>query len=84
MDLPLKDTTVPNWIQSKPLFQLLQSTDRNTLQFLCSNVILPALRVDFITKLPLEIAYIILGCLDGKDLLKCAQVSKYWHQITDK
>lgn len=50
---------------------------------LVSREVSEALKIDFITALPVEIAQKILGYLDTVSLTKAAQVSQRWRQLAD-
>lgn len=65
------------------MYKLLQRCPRKTLHTI-ANVLNPALRCDFLDRLPLELTYHILGFLDCKDLCRAAQVSKRWRNIIDQ
>ncbi len=41
------------------------------------------IKIDFISALPCELAFKILGCLDSTSLCKAAQVSRKWRSLAD-
>jgi F-box and WD-40 domain protein CDC4 len=73
---------LPARIKSYVLYSLLKRCDRSTLSIM-SEIIVPALRCDFLSLLPLELSHNILGYLDCKSLCRAAQVSKTWKTIVD-
>lgn len=75
------DTISPN-LKSYLLFQLLKRSSTNTLQFV-NSVILPVLKHDFLSTLPLEISRRITGYLDAFSLSKASCVCKKWKSIID-
>ncbi|CAG8442682.1 6535_t:CDS:2 [Ambispora leptoticha] len=85
LDLPTMLSTfdaLPSSMQSYMLFHLLRRCPTNTLQYV-SNIILPALRRDFLGMLPLELSLQIVRYLDAPSMCKAAQVSKRWRTVID-
>ncbi|GAA5802299.1 hypothetical protein HPULCUR_007762 [Helicostylum pulchrum] len=74
--------TVPSHLKSYLLFQLLKRSSTNTLQFI-NSVIMPVLKHDFLSTLPIEISRRVTGCLDAFSLAKASCVSKSWKSIID-
>ncbi|CAG8440237.1 13430_t:CDS:2 [Cetraspora pellucida] len=73
---------LPASMKSYMLFQLLRRCPTNTLQYV-SNIILPALRKDFVGTLPLELSLHIVRYLDAGSMCRAAQVSKRWRNVID-
>ncbi|KOS22110.1 Cell division control protein 4 [Escovopsis weberi] len=65
------------------IFQFLRRCPRPTLRVV-ANTVNPALKCDFLHRLPLELSYHILYYLDHRDLSRCAQVSRHWRNIVDR
>ncbi|CAG8542917.1 8540_t:CDS:2 [Ambispora gerdemannii] len=85
LDLPTMLSTfdaLPSSMQSYMLFHLLRRCPTNTLQYV-SNIILPALRRDFLGMLPFELSLQIVRYLDAPSMCKAAQVSKRWRTVID-
>ncbi|PHH62304.1 hypothetical protein CDD81_7292 [Ophiocordyceps australis] len=62
------------------IYQFLRRCPRSTLRIV-AGAVNPALKCDFLDKLPLEMAYSVLSYLDCRDLCRAAQVSKRWRTI---
>ncbi|EPB92633.1 F-box and WD-40 domain-containing protein CDC4 [Mucor circinelloides 1006PhL] len=75
------DSLSPN-LKSYLLFQLLKRSSTNTLQFI-NSVILPVLKHDFLSTLPLEIARQITSYLDAYSLCQASGVCRKWKSIVD-
>ncbi|CAG8441927.1 11864_t:CDS:2 [Diversispora eburnea] len=73
---------LPSSMKSYMLFQLLRRCPTHTLQYV-SNIILPALRKDFLGMLPLELSLHIVKYLDINSMCKAAQVNKRWRNVID-
>ncbi|CAG8576473.1 12498_t:CDS:2 [Acaulospora morrowiae] len=73
---------LPSSMKSYMLFQLLRRCPTNTLQYV-SNIILPALKKDFLGMLPLELSLHIVKYLDANSMCKAAQVNKRWRNVID-
>ncbi|RIB24655.1 WD40-repeat-containing domain protein [Gigaspora rosea] len=73
---------LPASMKSYMLFQLLRRCPTNTLQYV-SNIILPALRKDFVGTLPIELSLHIVRYLDAGSMCRAAQVSKRWRNVID-
>lgn len=65
------------------MYQFLRRCPRPTLR-LVANTVNPAMKCDFLDKLPLELGYCVLSHLDHRDLSRAAQVSKHWRNIVDR
>ncbi|KAJ1554882.1 SCF ubiquitin ligase complex subunit cdc4 [Nowakowskiella sp. JEL0078] len=79
--VPLFDA-LPEQLKSYMLLQLLRRSTFPTLQFVAS-LILPNLKKNFLTLLPLEISYTILQWVDIRSLGRCACVCKAWNAVVD-
>ncbi|ORX78397.1 WD40 repeat-like protein [Anaeromyces robustus] len=75
------DELNPN-MQNLVLLRLLKRCPVSTLQFV-SSLILPVLKYDIITLLPVELTYKILNYLDIEDLYHCMMVCHAWKKIID-
>ncbi|EXJ81567.1 F-box and WD-40 domain-containing protein CDC4 [Capronia coronata CBS 617.96] len=71
---------IPDELKSYVMHQLLRRCPKPTLQVV-ADAVNPALKCDFLTILPPELALNILKYLDFKSLCKAAQVSKKWRQM---
>ena len=71
----------PN-VQSYVLFQLLRRSSVPVLQTV-NDIITPALKRDFVTDLPPELAVHLLGYLDGPSLCRACRVSRAWRRMID-
>lgn len=74
--------TLPSEMQRALLTKLLSVTDRSSLSMMAESIV-PSLRCDFLTLLPIELVYKILKQLDFKTLCSAAQVSRDWRRIVD-
>lgn len=75
------DSLSPN-LKSYLLFKLLKRSSTNTLQFI-NSVIVPVLKHDFLSTLPLEIARRITSYIDAFSLCKASGVCKKWKSVID-
>ncbi|KAI8621009.1 hypothetical protein BC830DRAFT_1224959 [Chytriomyces sp. MP71] len=73
-------THLPPQLQRYLLLHLLRRTPLSALQFV-SNLVLPALKSDFLGALPAELAYQILAHVDLRALARAARVCKRWHSV---
>ncbi|KAI8615177.1 hypothetical protein BC830DRAFT_320710 [Chytriomyces sp. MP71] len=73
-------TNLPPQLQRYLLLQLLRRTPLPTLQFV-SNLVLPALKSDFLGALPAELAYQILAHVDLRALARAARVCRRWRGV---
>ncbi|KAJ9614525.1 SCF ubiquitin ligase complex subunit cdc4 [Cladophialophora chaetospira] len=71
---------MPDEMKSYVMHQLLRRCPKPTLQVI-ADAVNPALKCDFLSILPPELALTVLKYLDPKSLCKAAQVSKKWRQI---
>ncbi|KIX04222.1 uncharacterized protein Z518_07776 [Rhinocladiella mackenziei CBS 650.93] len=71
---------IPDELKSYVMHQLLRRCPKPTLQIV-ADAVNPALKCDFLTLLPPELALHVLKFLDVKTLCKAAQVSKKWRQM---
>lgn len=74
--------TLPSEMQRALLTKLLSVTDRSSLSMMAESIV-PSLRCDFLTLLPIELVYNVLSQLDFKTLCSAAQVSRDWRRIVD-
>jgi len=73
---------MPDAMKTYVMYQLLRRSPKITLQFV-ADVVNPALRCDFLGRLPLELSLHMLRYLDAKSLCRAAQVSKKWRHLID-
>ncbi|KAF3908845.1 Beta-TrCP [Dactylellina cionopaga] len=73
---------MPQAIKSYLMYQFLRRCDKNTLQFV-AGVVNPALKCDFLARLPTELSLNIIKFLDYRSLANAAQVSKKWRVLID-
>ncbi|EXJ82468.1 F-box and WD-40 domain-containing protein CDC4 [Capronia epimyces CBS 606.96] len=71
---------IPDELKSYVMHQLLRRCPKSTLQIV-ADAVNPALKCDFLTILPPELALNVLKYLDLKSLCKASQVSKKWRQM---
>lgn len=71
---------LPDELKSYVMHQLLRRCPKPTLHVV-ADVVNPALKCDFLTILPTELALNIVRFLDLQSLTKAAQVSKKWRQL---
>lgn len=74
--------SLPSEIQRALLAKLLSVTDRSSLSMMAGNIV-PSLRCDFLTLLPIELVHDILKLFDFKTLCAASQVSRAWRNIVD-
>ena len=73
---------MPEQMKSYVIYQLLRRCSKPVLHFV-ADVVDPALKIDFLDRLPPELCQSIIGHLDVKSLCRAAQVSKKWRQVID-
>ena len=71
---------IPDELKSYVMYQMLRRCPKATLHVV-ADAVNPALKCDFLTRLPLELALNTLNFLDVRSLCKAAQVSKRWRQM---
>lgn len=69
-------------LQIHTLHQLLRQSPTTVIQSL-NSLIQPALKRDFISDLPPELAIHIMSFLDVKDVMTCLRVSRFWKSFVD-
>jgi F-box and WD-40 domain protein CDC4 len=74
--------SLPDKLQTYVMYQMLRRCNKQTLHFV-ANVVNPALKRDFLSQLPRELAMNIVKFLDVKSLCRAAQVSRSWRHIID-
>ncbi|KAI9472189.1 MAG: WD40-repeat-containing domain protein [Benjaminiella poitrasii] len=74
--------SIPAHLKSYVLFQLLKRSSMDTLQFI-NSVIVPVLKHDILSTLPLEISRQIVSYLDAFSLSRASCVCKKWRTIID-
>ncbi|KAI9222370.1 hypothetical protein BC828DRAFT_378633 [Blastocladiella britannica] len=74
--------TLPEALQHYVLFTLLRRCSVSTLQFV-HGVVAPALKRDFLSLLPYEVAMHVLGLLDAQALCRSSRVSRRWRALID-
>lgn len=71
---------IPDELKSYVMHQLLRRCPKSTLQVV-ADAVNPALKCDFLSVLPAELALTVLKYLDVRSLTRAAQVSKKWRQM---
>ncbi|KAI7904020.1 WD40-repeat-containing domain protein [Cokeromyces recurvatus] len=74
--------SIPANLKSRLLFQLLKRSSIDTLQFI-NSAIVPVLKHDLLSTLPLEISRYIISYLDAFSLSTASCVCKKWKSIID-
>jgi F-box and WD-40 domain protein CDC4 len=85
MEMPAMIRTfdaMPTEIQTYIMYQFLRRCTKPTLKFV-AEVVEPLLKVDFLTRLPPELALNVIRHLNYRDLCRAAQTSKRWRQMID-
>ncbi|KAF9635527.1 hypothetical protein BFW01_g6422 [Lasiodiplodia theobromae] len=83
MDIPtMVDAfdAMPDDLKTYVMYQFLRRCAKPTLHFV-ANTVNPALKIDFLGLLPLELSLNIILHLDAQSLCRAAQVSKKWRQV---
>jgi F-box and WD-40 domain protein CDC4 len=73
---------MPEGLKAYVLFQMLRRCTKPTLH-LVSDAMAPALKCDFIARLPLELSINVISHLDAQSLCRASQVSQKWRQTID-
>ena len=73
---------LPDKMKSYLMFHFLKRCSKPTLQFV-AGVVDPAIRCDFLKRLPVELSLNVLRYLDARSMCRAAQVSRKWRQIVD-
>lgn len=74
--------SLPPEMQRVLLTKLLSVTDRSSLSMMAENIV-PSLRCDLLTLLPIELTQEILKLFDFRTLCAASQVSRAWRNIVD-
>lgn len=83
MDIPVmldSFEAMPAEMKTYVMYQLLRRCPKPVLHFV-ADAVNPALKCDFLSLLPLELCFNIVGYLDLKSLCHAAQVSRKWRNI---
>ncbi|KAL0256545.1 SCF ubiquitin ligase complex subunit cdc4 [Diplodia seriata] len=83
MDIPtMVDAfdAMPDDLKTYVMYQFLRRCAKPTLHFV-ANTVNPALKIDFLGLLPLELSLNIISHLDARSMCRAAQVSKKWRQV---
>jgi len=73
---------MPAEMKTYVMYQFLRRCAKPTLKFV-AGVVNPALKYDFLARLPLELSLKIVRSLDVQSMCRAAQVSKKWRHIVD-
>ncbi|OAP54662.1 hypothetical protein AYL99_11110 [Fonsecaea erecta] len=73
---------IPDGLKSYVMHQLLRRCPKSTLQVV-ADAVNPALKCDFLSLLPPELALNILKYLDFRSLCRASQVSRKWRQMVN-
>ncbi|KAI1966653.1 SCF ubiquitin ligase complex subunit cdc4 [Ophidiomyces ophidiicola] len=74
--------SIPDGLKSYVMYQLLRRCPKPTLH-LVADVVNPALKCDFLVRLPAELSLNVVKFLDVRSMCRASQVSKKWRQIID-
>lgn len=74
--------SMPEQLKAYVMFQMLRRCEKTTLH-LVSEAIAPALRCDFLGRLPTELGLHIIRKLDAQSLCRATQVCKKWRRLID-
>ncbi|KAK9472641.1 WD40-repeat-containing domain protein [Dipodascopsis tothii] len=74
--------SLPASVQNYIVYQILRRCNKKTLSMV-AEIVMPALRCDFLTALPLELSMHIISYLDIHSLCAATQVSRAWRDIID-
>ena len=74
--------SVPEELKAFLMYQFLKRCSKPTLQFV-AGIVNPALKCDFLDRLPLELSLNIVKYFDVQTMCRAAQVSKKWRLIVD-
>lgn len=83
MDIPVmldSFEAMPAEMKTYVMYQLLRRCPKPVLHFV-ADAVNPALKCDFLSLLPLELCFNVVGYLDLKSLCRAAQVSRKWRNI---
>lgn len=73
---------IPEQLKAYVMFQLLRRCEKTTLQ-LVNQAIAPALKCDFLGRLPIELGLQVIRHLDAQSLCRATQVSRKWRRLID-
>lgn len=73
---------MPDELKTYMMYQFLRRCSKSTIRFV-ADAIDPAMRCDYVGRLPAELSLHILGYLDAQSMCRAAQVSRKWRQIVD-
>lgn len=74
--------SMPDAMKTYMMYQFLRRCPKPTLHFVLG-VVDPALRCDFLARLPPELGINVIKFLDAKSLCRAAQVSRRWRVLID-
>lgn len=74
--------SMPEQLKAYVMFQMLRRCEKSTLH-LVSEAIAPALKCDFLGRLPTELALHVIRNLDAKSLCRATQVCRKWRRLID-
>lgn len=72
----------PVELQRYVMYQLLRRSNKSILQF-TADLVNPALKCDYLTRLPTELSLNVIRHLDAISLCRAAQVSRRWRELID-
>ena len=73
---------MPDELKTYMMYQFLRRCSKPTIRFV-ADAIDPAMRCDYVSRLPSELSLHILSYLDAQSMCRAAQVSKKWRSIVD-
>lgn len=73
---------MPDELKTYMMYQFLRRCSKPTIRFV-ADAIDPAMRCDYVGRLPVELSLHILSHLDARSMSQASQVSRKWRQIVD-
>ncbi|KAK7519555.1 WD40-repeat-containing domain protein [Phyllosticta citriasiana] len=74
---------MPDDLKTYIMYQFLRRCAKSTLHFV-ANVVNPALKIDFLAHLPMELSLNITSHLDAQSMCRAAQVSRKWRDVINR
>ncbi|KAK8253820.1 WD repeat-containing protein pop1 [Phyllosticta capitalensis] len=75
--------SMPDDLKTYVMYQFLRRCAKSTLHFV-ANVVNPALKIDFLAHLPMELSLNITSNLDAQSMCRAAQVSRKWRDVVNR
>ncbi|KAK8172170.1 WD40-repeat-containing domain protein [Phyllosticta citrichinensis] len=74
---------MPDDLKTYVMYQFLRRCAKSTLHFV-ADVVNPALKIDFLAHLPMELSLNITSNLDAQSMCRSAQVSRKWRDVINR